>query len=146
VINYHLPRQLENYLHRAGRTARAGRKGLVVNLVTERDEFLLAKLEGRSIKEIDSSKYNSHPRASAKKHAAKKGSGKGTALPKRTPKVENKLKAASPKTGAFNKKADKAPYKTAGAPSNKAHKAAHGGKKLGLQKPSQKSKGPSKRA
>ncbi len=47
VINYHLPRQQENYLHRAGRTARAGRKGLVVNLVTERDEALLAKLEGK---------------------------------------------------------------------------------------------------
>jgi superfamily II DNA/RNA helicase len=47
VINYHLPRQKENYLHRAGRTARAGRKGLVINLVTERDEFLLARLEGK---------------------------------------------------------------------------------------------------
>lgn len=63
VINFHLPRQLENYLHRCGRTARAGRKGLVVNLVTERDEHLLAKIEGRSVGKIDSSKYNSHPRA-----------------------------------------------------------------------------------
>src|SRR6185436_895617 len=32
VINYHLPSDLENYLHRVGRTARAGRKGLVINL------------------------------------------------------------------------------------------------------------------
>lgn len=47
VINYHLPKQKENYLHRAGRTARAGRKGLVINLVTERDEKLLSQLEGR---------------------------------------------------------------------------------------------------
>lgn len=47
VINYHLPQQLDNYLHRVGRTARAGRAGLVVNLVTERDEPLMAKLEGR---------------------------------------------------------------------------------------------------
>lgn len=46
VINYHLPKQMENYLHRAGRTARAGRKGLVVNLVTERDLRLVSKLEG----------------------------------------------------------------------------------------------------
>ena len=38
VINYHLPKQHENYLHRVGRTARAGRAGLVVNLITERDE------------------------------------------------------------------------------------------------------------
>jgi ATP-dependent RNA helicase RhlE len=45
VINYHLPQQMENYLHRVGRTARAGREGLVVNLVTERDEEFVSKLE-----------------------------------------------------------------------------------------------------
>jgi superfamily II DNA/RNA helicase len=44
VINYHLPQGMENYLHRVGRTARAGREGLVINLVTERDEPLVAKL------------------------------------------------------------------------------------------------------
>ncbi len=47
VINYHLPKQKDNYLHRAGRTARAGRSGVVINLVTERDEKLIADLEGR---------------------------------------------------------------------------------------------------
>lgn len=46
VINYHLPKQMENYVHRAGRTARAGRKGVVVNLVTERDQRLISRLEG----------------------------------------------------------------------------------------------------
>lgn len=45
VINYHLPKQLENYLHRVGRTARAGRSGLVINLVTERDERLIEQVE-----------------------------------------------------------------------------------------------------
>ena len=44
VINYHLPKQMENYLHRVGRTARAGRTGLVVNLVTERDQDLISRL------------------------------------------------------------------------------------------------------
>jgi ATP-dependent RNA helicase RhlE len=47
VINYHLPKEKENYLHRVGRTARAGRKGLVINLVTERDQRLICKLEGK---------------------------------------------------------------------------------------------------
>ena len=47
VINYHLPKQMDNYTHRAGRTARAGRKGTVVNLVTERDEYLIARIEGK---------------------------------------------------------------------------------------------------
>jgi superfamily II DNA/RNA helicase len=48
VINFHLPQQMENYLHRVGRTARAGRPGLVINLVTERDERLICKLEGKT--------------------------------------------------------------------------------------------------
>ena len=47
VINYHLPEEMSNYLHRVGRTARAGKQGLVVNLVTERDLALIAKLEGK---------------------------------------------------------------------------------------------------
>jgi superfamily II DNA/RNA helicase len=46
VINYHLPKQMENYIHRVGRTARAGRKGLVINFVTERDEDFVKKLDG----------------------------------------------------------------------------------------------------
>jgi ATP-dependent RNA helicase RhlE len=45
VINYHLPKEMENYLHRVGRTARAGRPGLVINFVTERDQPLIDELE-----------------------------------------------------------------------------------------------------
>ena len=44
IINAHLPQEMENYLHRVGRTARAGRSGVVVNLVTQRDHPFLAKL------------------------------------------------------------------------------------------------------
>ncbi len=67
VINYHLPKQKENYLHRAGRTARAGRPGLVINLVTERDERVLAQVEGRKLPEVrDPSKYNSKAPAQKK--------------------------------------------------------------------------------
>lgn len=80
VINFHLPKQMDNYLHRAGRTARAGRKGTVINLVTERDEPLIAKLEGRSLTKIDSTKYNSHPRAQKNASVTRKP----------TPKVKKK--------------------------------------------------------
>jgi ATP-dependent RNA helicase RhlE len=44
VINYHLPKDMNNYIHRVGRTARAGREGLVINLVTERDGTLISRL------------------------------------------------------------------------------------------------------
>lgn len=50
VINYHLPRDIKVYLHRAGRTARAGRGGVVVNLVTKRDSRLVERL--RSIEAL----------------------------------------------------------------------------------------------
>lgn len=47
VVNVHLPKDLDNYLHRVGRTARAGRAGVVVNLVTQRDHPLLTKVRRR---------------------------------------------------------------------------------------------------
>jgi ATP-dependent RNA helicase RhlE len=47
VINVHLPEDLDNYSHRVGRTGRAGRMGKVVNLVTERDQPLINKLQER---------------------------------------------------------------------------------------------------
>lgn len=45
VINYNMPSLLENYLHRVGRTARAGREGLVVNFVTDRDVEIMKLVE-----------------------------------------------------------------------------------------------------
>ncbi|KAI9445269.1 DEAD-domain-containing protein [Lactarius indigo] len=41
VINYDMPSQLSQYLHRVGRTARAGRKGRSVTLVGESDRKVL---------------------------------------------------------------------------------------------------------
>ena len=52
VINVHLPQDVDNYLHRVGRTARAGRTGLVVNLVTRRDASLMKKLEQFKLRSI----------------------------------------------------------------------------------------------
>src|SRR5262249_28161936 len=45
VINYHMPSHLENYLHRVGRTARAGRSGTAINLITERDAEMVTKIQ-----------------------------------------------------------------------------------------------------
>lgn len=59
VINYHLPQQIENYLHRVGRTARAGRTGLVINFVTERDERLIKKVESLNAKRSVTARFES---------------------------------------------------------------------------------------
>jgi translation initiation factor 4A len=45
VINYELPTQRENYIHRIGRSGRFGRKGAAINLVTLDEERLLKELE-----------------------------------------------------------------------------------------------------
>lgn len=45
VINYDLPLQPEKYIHRIGRSARFGRKGVAVNFVTSRDTQLIKELE-----------------------------------------------------------------------------------------------------
>jgi superfamily II DNA/RNA helicase len=64
VINYHLPQQMENYLHRVGRTARAGRPGLVVNFVTDRDAPLMSKLDGvRSAPKASTAAKSASPKA-----------------------------------------------------------------------------------
>lgn len=45
VINYDLPRNLENYIHRIGRSGRFGRKGVAINFVTADDARALRELE-----------------------------------------------------------------------------------------------------
>ena len=47
VINYDIPRAPEDYIHRVGRTARAGRGGLAISMVTERDVLLIKAIEER---------------------------------------------------------------------------------------------------
>lgn len=47
VINWEVPRVADDYVHRVGRTARAGRRGVAVTFVTEGDVDLVHVLEER---------------------------------------------------------------------------------------------------
>ncbi|WP_395792228.1 ATP-dependent RNA helicase DbpA [Aquimonas sp.] len=48
VVNYELPTDPDVYLHRTGRTARAGESGLALNLVTPRENSRALQIEDRS--------------------------------------------------------------------------------------------------
>ena len=45
VINYDLPANRENYIHRIGRGGRFGRKGVAINFVTNEDVRMLRDIE-----------------------------------------------------------------------------------------------------
>jgi len=44
VINYDLPTDTDTYVHRGGRAGRFGRKGVVMSLITAKEEFVLVRL------------------------------------------------------------------------------------------------------
>lgn len=45
VVNYELPRNLEVYIHRIGRTGRAGKTGLALSLFTAHERYLIKDIE-----------------------------------------------------------------------------------------------------
>jgi ATP-dependent RNA helicase DDX49/DBP8 len=47
VVNWDIPRAPEEYTHRVGRTARAGRKGVAISFVGEDDEEQVLAVEDR---------------------------------------------------------------------------------------------------
>ncbi|HOS49425.1 MAG TPA: DEAD/DEAH box helicase [Bacteroidia bacterium] len=49
VINYNLPDELENYMHRSGRTARAGKKGISISIINIKEVSKIRQIE-RSLK------------------------------------------------------------------------------------------------
>lgn len=83
VYNYDLPSQAEIYVHRAGRTARAGQKGVVISLVKadeittlERIErYTQRPIERRAIKDVGSSFEDVTVKSETKHRRAKVGGG-----------------------------------------------------------------------
>ncbi|KAF9581453.1 hypothetical protein BGW38_001513 [Lunasporangiospora selenospora] len=52
VLNYDIPRDPTDYIHRVGRTARAGRGGQAISMVSERDIELVHDIEARINKQM----------------------------------------------------------------------------------------------
>ncbi len=53
VINYDMPSDVDTYIHRIGRTGRAGKEGTAVSFVTSTEEYLVKEFEIRTGMEIE---------------------------------------------------------------------------------------------
>jgi ATP-dependent RNA helicase DeaD len=45
VVNYSIPRELDNYVHRIGRTGRSGKSGIAISFVTKSHRGLIGRIE-----------------------------------------------------------------------------------------------------
>lgn len=81
VINYDVPHDEEDYVHRIGRTARAGKGGRAVTLVSEKDQPAFRQIECFLEKEVEKTplpeELGEGPAYSAKGGAARSGSRRG---------------------------------------------------------------------
>lgn len=53
VVNYDMPNEKENYIHRIGRSGRFGRKGVAINFILRKDVEFIQTLEKHYSTQID---------------------------------------------------------------------------------------------
>ena len=96
VFNYDIPHDAESYIHRIGRTGRAGEKGMAITFVTPRQYRFLHLIEQGIHSSIEKQKAEGR---SAVGRAKRDSKVKGTVLPQK--------KSVTPKNQRFDKKAKK---------------------------------------
>jgi ATP-dependent RNA helicase RhlE len=101
VVNYELPSVAEDYVHRIGRTGRAGKKGLAVSLVSAYDVaylFEIEKLIGLKMTEIKTKGYEFTERVPDRSEQHnQRDRRKSASIRKHTPKKEKPKRATAPK-------------------------------------------------
>lgn len=85
VINFDLPRSAEDYVHRIGRTGRAGLKGTALSFASRKDGFLIKKIEA----------YTGHPMNAAVLEGLEPSEKKRDHRPKPRPKFFDKKRNTS---------------------------------------------------
>jgi superfamily II DNA/RNA helicase len=110
VINYDLPRQAEDYVHRIGRTGRAGKNGVAISFVGTRERFQVRVIEQFMSQSIPVSEIPglepkvraTHAKPHAKPHAKSKAQ-RGFFRPENKPSAQRRFadrgngNAAAPK-------------------------------------------------
>ncbi|MDW8847038.1 ATP-dependent RNA helicase SrmB [Erwinia sp. P7711] len=97
VFNFDMPRTSDTYLHRIGRTGRAGKKGIAISLVEAHDNVLLGKVT-RYIKEPLKSRTIDELRPTTRPPSEKlNGKPSKKVLAKRQEKKESEQKESKPR-------------------------------------------------
>lgn len=112
VINYELPYIAEDYIHRIGRTGRAGLEGLAVSLMCMGEEYLLEEIEAVLDDRVPQSWYPGYepdltkPIAKNKKNSrsAQRGRQKDRAYGIKTGNKSSANKGANNRSGSRNKR------------------------------------------
>lgn len=127
VVNFDLPFQAEDFLHRIGRTARAGRNGNAITFVTPSDTRMYGKIKAylQDAEEIKVDPYFSFIDRSKKyESTSRNGSAK---------RFDDKKTGAAGKTASFKKPGSK--FKSSGVTPGKSA-GSYAGKKSAPQKSS----------
>ena len=114
VINYDVPHDVEDYVHRIGRTARADRDGIALTLVAPEDFYLFKRIEEFLEKEIKKNPlpegfdkapdYNAQPVKPASSRGGRGGSRRGGKKQKPVrDRKDGKAKRAKKETKPVNK-------------------------------------------
>ena len=81
VINYDVPRDCEDYVHRIGRTARADRDGEAITLVNEADMYAFGQIEKFIEKTVEKiplpEELGEGPEYTPERHGSPRGKGRG---------------------------------------------------------------------
>ena len=110
VINYDVPHDKEDYVHRIGRTARAGKNGRSITLVSDKDQQYFARIERFLEKDVEKLPipeslgegpvYNKDTKAKKNCHSKRNGNYKG----KHNNKKQNHGQKPGQKQGRNQKK------------------------------------------
>lgn len=107
VINYDVPRDCDDYIHRIGRTARAGTKGRAITFVSEEDQEYFKRIEDFIEQEVpklevpaelgEAPAYEPNKKKEEKKRDGKRGNGRNNRGGKRHNHKKNNHHQKDPK-------------------------------------------------
>jgi ATP-dependent RNA helicase RhlE len=139
VVNYDLPQVPEDYVHRIGRTGRAGKEGIAVSLVSNEELGLLKAIEKLLKFSIPQQELAEFPQYAARRTGANKiKSDKGAAKARKRPAKRPQQGTAPAKQAKDPAKQVSAQPKQAKAPVKQAKAAPTGRKKVMAERPAPK--------